>query len=379
MTDDPRSRLRLDRLRQAALLAAGAGLLACAAGWVLFPAQFYRSYLAGYLLWCGVALGCFALMMLHNLVGGRWGELIRSELESASRTLPLLAALFLPLLFGLRHLYVWARRDEVARDEHLRHIAPYLNEPFFLARAGAYFALWIAIAWLLERSSRPERLAVPAGERRLRLLSAPGLVIYGLTATFASIDWVMSLEPGWFSTVYGMYFICGQVLSALAFAALLVAALRPAPSDSSGAEVLNDLGNLILAFVMLWAYMGFSQFLLIWSGNLPQEIPWYLHRATGGWQWLALSLVVIHFALPFVLLLSRGTKRRASVLASVAGVILAMRLVDLLWLVSPAFSRTVAGLHWLDLAAPLFIGGAWTALFATMLRRRCGGLGVGAA
>jgi hypothetical protein len=309
--------------------------------------------------------------MLHHLSGGAWGFVIRRALESGARTLLLMALLFIPLLFGLPELYLWARPEVVAGDALLQHKSPYLNAPFFITRTAVYFLVWIVLAALVTRwSLQQDRTASPSLTRRLQLLSGPGLVLYALTMTFASIDWAMSLEPHWFSTIYGVMFIVGQVLSALALmipVAGWLAAYEPLAQVVSPTP-FHDLGNLLLAFVMLWAYMAFSQYLIIWSGNLPEEIPWYLHRMQGGWQWLGLILLLGHFVVPFCLLLSRRTKRRAWVLSRVAIAVLCMRLVDLFWLVVPAFHPSGLSVHWLDIVAPVGVGGLWVAAGVWQLR-----------
>lgn len=364
---------QLDRLQRQSLAVGVVGLLLCMVGGWPNPEQFFRSYLLAYVFWVGISLGSLGVVMLHHLTGGGWGFVIRRLLESGTRTLPLMALLFVPLLFGMSDLYVWARPDAVAADEILQHKSAYLNPSFFMLRTAIYFAAWIGVASLLNRwSGEQDRTAAPGLTRRLQLLSGPGLVLYGLTVTFASVDWVMSLEPHWFSSIYGILFMVGQGLASLAFATALAVALadRPPLSELVSPARLHDLGNLLLAFVMLWTYIAFSQFLIIWSGNLPEEIPWYLHRTGGGWQWIGLFLLAFHFALPFLLLLSRQIKRDARMLMIVSAAIIAMRLVDLYWLVVPAFHPDGVRLHWMDLAAPVGIGGLWMAVFAWQLKQR---------
>ncbi len=364
---------QLDRLQRQSLMIGVVGLLLYTVGGWANPEQFFRSYLLAYVFWVGISLGSLGVVMLHHLTGGGWGFVIRRLLESGTRTLPLMALLFVPLLFGMSDLYVWARPDAVAADEILQHKSAYLNPSFFMLRTAIYFAAWIGVASLLNRwSGEQDRTAAPGLTRRLQLLSGPGLVLYGLTVTFASVDWVMSLEPHWFSSIYGILFMVGQGLASLAFATALAVALadRPPLSELVSPARLHDLGNLLLAFVMLWTYIAFSQFLIIWSGNLPEEIPWYLHRTGGGWQWIGLFLLAFHFALPFLLLLSRQIKRDARMLMIVSAAIIAMRLVDLYWLVVPAFHPDGVRLHWMDLAAPVGIGGLWMAVFAWQLKQR---------
>src|SRR5438093_1186135 len=326
--------------RRAFLVGAAAAVL-CAVGGILNPEQLFRSYLVACLYWLGIPLGCFAVAMLHHLSGGAWGLMIRRVLEAASRTLPLVALFFVPLLFGLRHVYRWADPAAVASDPLLRHQAPYLNAPFFVARAAFYFAVWCALAWTLNRLSLRQDETGEAGlARRMRMLSAPGLGLYCITATFASIDWLMSLDSHWYSTIYGVYFVGGQVVSALAFvilASLFLAGRRPM-SELFRPVHFHDYGKLLLAFVVLWAYFAVSQLIIIWQGNLAEEVGWYRGRLLGGWRWVSLGLVLLHFALPFVLLLSRDAKRNAARLSAIALLLLVMRWLDLYWLAAPAFS-----------------------------------------
>lgn len=362
----------LRRLQQRALLVGIAALALCGLGAIVSPAQFFHSYLMAYMLWLGMALGCLAIAMVHHLSGGAWGVVIRRILEAGTRTLPLMALLFIPLVFGIQSLYVWARPEAVAADEILQDKQIYLNVPFFLTRAAIYFFVWVGVSYFLNRwSLEQDRTAVPFS-RRLQLLSAAGLVLYGLTTTFAAFDWMMSLEPHWFSTIFGVLIMGGQGLSALALViatAFLLSRRKPF-SDVMTTAHFHDLGNLLLAFVMLWAYFAFSQFLIIWSGNLTEEIPWYLHRLQTGWQGIGALLVLFHFAVPFVLLLSRGNKKSAGTLAAVASGLIVMRLVDLFWLIGPEAHSHGFAVHWLDLLAPIGIGGLWIAVFARELDAR---------
>lgn len=362
------------RIQQRALLIGIISLLLCVLGAFFSPEQqFFRSYLIGYLFFIGVALGSLAIVMLQYLSGGAWGIVIRRLLESATRTLPLLALLFVPLILGMPHLYVWTHPEVVRQSEVLQHKQPYLNIPFFLIRAVFYFAVWLVLAYFLNKWSREQdQKANPVIARRLQVISGPGLVLYGLTVTFASIDWVMSIEPQWFSTIYGLLFIGGQGLSAMSFI-IAMAILLAKREPMSGVFVpshFQDLGKLLLMFTMLWAYFSFSQLLIIWAGNLPEEIPWYLRRWQGGWQWVGVLLIVFHFALPFVLLLSRDLKRNLNMLAAVAGLLILMRFIDLFWLTVPEFYAGRFHIHWMDFAAPVGVGGIWVAFFAWQLRTR---------
>jgi hypothetical protein len=359
--------------RKRALAVGFIALLVCAGGALIQPQPFFSAYLSAYIFWVGIPVGCLALLMLHHLVGGRWGFMIQRVLEAAIQTLPLMALLFIPLLFGLSDLYPWARAEVVAADPLLQQKAAYLNIPFFVARAVVYFAIWIVLGHLLVKwSLEQDRTADPTLTPRLQKLSGPGLVLYGLTVTFSAIDWVMSLEPKWYSTIFGMIFMVSDGLAALAFVIVVSDLIKNEPPLARviSADRFHDLGNLLLALVMLWAYMHFSQFLLIWSENLAEEIPWYLHRFNGGWEWVALALVLFLFALPFVLLLSRTTKRSAVILARVASVILFMHWLSVLWMVAPSFYPGRFHIHWMDIVAPIGIGAVWLGAFLGYLRTR---------
>lgn len=383
-----------DRVQRTALLAAAGGVVvfALVAGalyvtkTITTPAQLLLSYLVGYQFWLGIGLGCLVILMLQHLTGGAWGLMLRRILESSSRTLLLLAILFLPLLLGVRSIYAWASDAPSAAIEPPSAPQPeakggagsppveYMNVPLFVVRSVAYFLIWLGLAFFLVRWSADQEIRDRATnrQRRFRMLSAPGLVLYGATITLASVDWVMSLEPHWYSTIYPVLFATGQVLTAFAFAVavLVLLATRPPLAEVVTREGLRDLGSLLLAFVMFWAYMSVSQFLLIWVGNLPEEIPWYLRRIRGGWQWIALLVVVFHFSLPFLLLLSRDIKEHGRRLAVVAVGILVMRFIDIFWWIEPAYRHPGQYIFWLlDLSALVAVGGVWIWVFIAQLRK----------
>jgi hypothetical protein len=365
--------MRWDLMQKRSLAVGLIAAVLCAGGALIFPPAFFRAYLSAYIFWIGIPVGCLALLMLHHLVGGRWGFMIQRVLEAAIQTLPLMALLFIPLFFGLSDVYPWARTEVAAADPLLQQKAAYLNIPFFVARTVVYFAVWIVVGRVLVTwSLRQDRSADDTLTLRLQRLSGPGLVLYGLTVTFAVIDWIMSLEPKWYSTIFGMIFMVSFGLAAMALAIL---ATRFLEKEKPLAQVVSperwhDLGNLLLALVMFWAYLNFSQFLLIWSENLAEEIPWYLHRIGGGWAWVAMALILFQFALPFVLLLSRNTKRNSQTLAAVAAAILFMHWLDILWMVVPSFYPARFHFHWLDIAVPVAIGGLWLAAFIGYLKAR---------
>ena len=344
------------------------------AGAVINRPQFFRSYLVAYLFWAGIAIGSLALLMLQHLTGGGWGLVIRRVLEAAARTLPLLALMFIPIIIGAHDLYPWTHDEEMAKTPALAQKARlYLNLPFFIGRAVLYFGVWSLFAYLLTKwSSEQDRTADRRYNKRMRMLSGPGIGVLVLTVTFASVDWSMSLNPEWFSTIYGLLFVAAWALSALAFVIAVMAFLgrREPLSRVMRPNHFQDLGKLMLAFVMLWAYFSFSQFLIVWSGNLPEEIQWYLPRLRGGWGAIALTVVIFHFAFPFMLLLSASLKRNAGKLMILAVLILAMRLIDFFWMVAPEFSHEGFHLSWMDVVAPIAIGGLWLAIFFWQLAKR---------
>jgi len=373
----PELRADLRRWRTRAAIVGVAGAVLCAAGFLASPVagkfQFYRSYLWSYLFVVGLSVGSLAWLMLQYLTGGAWGVVIRRPSEAAARTIPLVALMFLPVLIGIPNLYQWSHPNIVAADEVLRHKHTYLNAPFFIGRAAVYLAGWYLIGWLLNRwSEREDRVGGPRWHKKMNALAGPGLIFWGFSVTFMAIDWVLSLDPHWFSTMFGLLFVAGQALSAMAFliTVMVLLSYRRPMSEILTSRHLHDLGKLLLAMVMVWAYFSFSQFLIIWAGNLPKEIPWYLERLKGGWQFVALILVLGHFALPFALLLSRDLKRNFKLLASIAVFILLMRLVDLYWVVAPDFQKGSFGISWMDFAAPAGIIGIWLAYFLTQLEKR---------
>jgi hypothetical protein len=366
----------LSRLERGALSLALIGGLGLVAGILASPTQFFRSYLFAYLFWTGVSLGCLSILHITHLTGGMWGLVSRRFLEAGTRTLPYMAVLFAGVVVGLGRLYSWTQPGD---DPVLIHKAAYLNVPFFLGRAVFYFAVWILLTKVLNHwSAEVDRgHDIVRASRRLRGISGIGLVLLGLTITFSSVDWGMSLSPHWFSTIYGVWFMVGQALSALAGVIVLIAFFASEPPMNAAARpgVLHDLGKLLFAFTMLWAYVHLSQFLIIWSGNLAEETPYYLHRMEGGWQYLGIFLVIFHFVVPFLLLLSRDVKRNPRVLGGIATWMFAVRLLDLYWIVGPDLEShghhaVPLVLHWQDVAAPLGIGGLWLFLYARELRKR---------
>lgn len=334
--------------------------------------QFFQAYLVGWTFWTGISVGSLALLMLQNLTGGGWGLMIRRSLEAATRALPLQAVMFIPVLIGAHWIYhEWTEHEELAKHPVVQFKTPYLNLPFFTVRAVIYFAIWIALAFFLNKwSLAQDRTADNRYTKNMRVLSGPGMVALIFSVTFASIDWYMSLEPEWFSTIYGFIFVAAWSLSALAFVIAVMARLaREEPMRRIVAPLhFHDLGKLLLALVMLWSYFAFSQYLIIWSGNLPEEITWYIRRMHGGWGAVIVTIGILHFAAPFLFLLSRGVKRNPGKLVLIAVLVLVMRSVDLIWMLVPAFHHRMWIL--MDVAALIGFGGLWLAFFTWQLGKR---------
>jgi hypothetical protein len=337
----------------------------------LRPDEFYRAYLLGFMCWLGVALGSMAIVMIRHLTGGGWGTVIRRILGAAMRTLPVLAILFIPIIIavGQHRLYPWAMPLESIQDTHIReHLekhsfikASYLNFSGFFIRAIIYFAIWNVLSFLLSKwSKQTDHAGAPDNSGRFKAVAGPGLILYGFTISFAAIDWVMSLDPSWISTIFGLLILIGEVLSAMCFAVVVERILfnyKPM-SEMLTPDFVHDHGKWMLTFIMVWAYFSFAQWLIIWAGNLPAEITFYLKRLSNGWGSIGLFLVLFHFAIPFALLLSRPFKRNIRTLVWLAVWMMLMRYLDLFWIIEPNFSTTLT-VTIADIVVPIAIGGVW--------------------
>jgi len=337
--------------------------------------QFFQAYIVGFTFWSGIAVGSLALLMLQHLTGGGWGLVIRRILEASTRTLPLVVLLFIPIIIGAHSLYEWTDPAVLEANKVVRGKTPYLNLQFFTIRAAVFFGVWLILAFFLNKwSLEQDRTGDRAYAKNMRVLSGPGMVLLIFSVTFAAIDWFMSLEPEWSSTIYGFIFVASWSLSALAFTIAVIANLaKSEPMNRIVAALhFHDLGKLLLALVMLWAYFAFSQFLIIWSGNLPEEIHWYMTRMHGAWGVIIITVAILHFGAPFLFLLSRSLKRNPSKLVIVAGLVLVMRVIDLWWMLIPAFThehfpvRTILSY----VVSPIAIGGLWIAFFTYQLGKR---------
>ena len=337
--------------------------------------EFFRAYLLGYMCWLGVALGSMAIIMIRHLTGGGWGVVIRRIQGAAMRTLPLLSVLFIPILIAVwqKRLYPWAMATEAIQDPHIReHLekhsfikSAYLNSSGFLIRAIVYFAIWNVLSYLLSLwSKQGDRPGAPDNTTKFKAVAGPGLILYGFTITFAVIDWIMSLDPSWISTIFGLAILIGEVLSAMCFAVVVERILfnyKPM-SDMLKPDYVHDHGKWILVFIMVWAYFNFSQWLIIWAGNLPTEITFYLTRLNNGWGMIGLILVLFHFVVPFATLLSRSFKRNIRKLVWLAVWLILMRYVDLFWTIEPNFSKSLT-ITIADIVVPVAIGGLWLTFF----------------
>ena len=367
----------LAKVQTRALIVGVVGVVLMLIGLFVNKDQFFQSYLVGFTFWAGIAVGSVALLMLQHLTGGGWGLVIRRVLEASTRTLPLVFALFIPIIIGSASLYPWRHPEIVEESAAIKFKAGYLALPFFTLRAVIFFAAWLVLMYLLNRwSLQQDRTGDRVYGKRMRLLSAPGMVLLIFTVTFAAVDWYMSLEPEWFSTIYGLLFVAAWTLSALAFTIAVMAALSPIEPLNQIVATLHfhDLGKLLLALVMLWAYFAFSQFLIIWSGNLPEEIVYYLPRIKGILGVTIVLVGILHFAAPFLFLLSRSLKRNPRKLVIIALLVLVMRVIDLFWVLKPAFLHNGLPhggfITWTDIVAPIAIGGIWIWFFVWQLGKR---------
>ena len=355
---------QLERVQKRAFMAGTIAIVLCVIFGFLNKEQLLRSYLFAYIYWLTIPLGCTAILMLHNMTGGWWGYPIRRLLEAGTRTFSLMAILFVPVWLGMSHLYPWVQTPIKTW---------YLNTRFFTVRAVIYFAIWLTLSHFLNKwSSEQDKTGDPKLLTSLETISAPGLILWGIAVTYASIDWAMSLDPHWFSTMYGMIFMIVGALGGMSFVIFVLRMLsghEPVKSIVTASQ-FNDLGNLLLAFVMLWAYLSFSQFIIIWAGNLKNEAPWYMTRAFGGWALVAVFLILLHFAVPFLLLLQRPMKRNLGALSMISGVLIVLSSLDVYWLIMPSFDSDGPHLHATDFLALIGIGGLWVGTFFWQLRKR---------
>jgi len=370
---DYRAPESIDRIRQSALIAGMVGLVICIIGIIKAPDRFFPSYLLAFMFVLGLSLGSLGLLMLQHLTGGNWGIIIRRPLESATRVMALVAVLFVPIFFGMKYLYAaWLTAPPSGEGSLSEFQRAYLTPNGFRVRAILYFVVWLILVFIFNRWSREQDVnREDRGlRRRLKMLAGPGIILYVFVMSFAAIDWVMSISPHWASTIYGFLFVAGQLISSMSLMIAVVVLLSRAGPFSGVLQPrhIHDLGKLLLAFVMLWAYFSFSQLLIIWSGNQPEEITFYRTRLYSEWGVVAVIVLIFHFFVPFFLLLSRDLKRKTNLLPKVAIWLIFMRLVDLFWMTRPEFTPSAWPNLW-DLAAVLALGGLWFFVFAGQLKQ----------
>lgn len=362
------------RLVTGGAVVAVAGLALTALGGLVDPQRALMAYLVAFVYWIGIAVAALTLLGSLHASKARWAVVVRRFVEAVPQALWIFPILFIPIALGARHLFPWV--DPSSLNEEVQHLVahkrPYLNVPFFVYRAIFYFAFWLVVAQLLRgwsiRQDSAGGLALTVWQRRLGAGSLPFLA---LTMTFASFDWMMSLDPRFFSTIFGVYWWAGSFMSVFAIVILAATFSRTDPTLFGAwvnADHVHSLGKFLLAFVAFWAYMAFSQFMLIWIANIPEEIPWYVIRTGGGWLWVFAFLAIFHFVVPFFALLSRDLKRSLPRLSVVAGWLLFVHWVDLYWLVMPRLNPEGPRLHWTDLTAFVGIGAA--AIATTVFRMR---------
>ncbi len=363
----------LNRIQRIALVVAVVGIIATVIGAVLDPEDFFKSYLVGYVYWVQIGIGSLGFLMIHHVAGGRWSGAAQRVWESAAKTLPLMLVLFTPLIIGGVTIYEWADPEVIAVDKIVQFKLPYLNMPFFIGRLVFYFALWIGLTfWLSSVSRKLDETGDPKLRDRLKGIAGPGLLFFVLAVTFASFDWMMSLESHWFSSSYGVHFLVGSGVTTLGFTILMMNALHKHDPFKKLMTPLHfsDYGNFLLGVTMLWAYLTFSQYLIQWSGNLAEETPWYLTRTQHGWELIAYILIIFHFILPLFLLMPRGMKRNPSRLIWIAGMMMLARPVDLIYLIVPAFYKDTLFIPWMNFATLLAVGGIWVATFVWQFKRQ---------
>jgi hypothetical protein len=346
-----------------------AGLVIAIRGALIEPTSFFRSYLFGYLFWIDIPLGALPLLMIYHLTGGTWGALLRRILEALCDTIIYFAVFSLPILLGVRWIYPWMD-SIIAHEPNIYHKHLYLNPVSFATRTFLYFGSWLTLNFFLQKESRPYQAShFLESQARLKKISAGGLVLFGFTSTFASVDWQMSVEPHWYSTIYGLVYIAGQSLESYAFILIIFgfAFKKLRYLAQFPKKPLLDLGNILLTLVLVWAYLSFMQYLIVWSGNLPHEVIWFKHRTQGGWQGLVFLIFIFQFTAPFLFLLLRPTKEKTTLLATLGILVFLVRIIDHYWMLMPAFSSEVFKFSWETVPIWIGMGGIWLALFLRRL------------
>jgi hypothetical protein len=356
---------RLYRTQKKSLAVAIIGAVVLVLGLFLDSKQFFSSYLIGYMYILSISLGCLGLILLHNLVGGGWGTLVRPYLEAGSRLLPILALLFIPIFIGFHKLYPWAH-DHSALIEAKKL---YLNQTFFWFRAVLYFVLWTSFTLYFNKKG-----VLPEGspeQSKNKGLSGVALILFFLSVTFASIDWVMSLDPFWYSSMFGVLQVAQSLMSTFSLLIILVAlSVGPDVEKEISIEHLHAMGKFLFMSVMFWAYISFSQLLIIWAGQIPEETVWYYHRFKNGWKIIAFALISLQFFVPFFILLSRKIKRKLHQVTKVAVWLLVMRVFEEIWIIRPTTHPEAHFPHWMDFVAVLALSAIFLSLFIRNYRKQ---------
>lgn len=333
------------------------------------PKQFAYSWLFAFMFFFTITLGSLFWILVHHAVDADWSVVVRRQLENIAWLFPVLAVLFIPIVLNAKTLFSWMNIVP-GQDVLLDGKAPYLNQPFFWVRAAFYFLFLSTAAFLLRRNSvRQDKDGDPRYTWSSRKMVFPMLPLFALSLTFSAVDWLMGLDFKWFSTMWGVYIFAGSALSSMCVLVLLVTALRSAGyfKDVVTIEHYHIMGKLMLAFTVFWAYIGFSQYMLYWYANIPEETAYFLRRNTGSWNTLSIILVAGHFFLPFVILLFQATKKKPLLLCAVAAWILLMHMLDMYIVVLPTFHKAGFAPHWLDLVCLLAIGATLAAIFMKRL------------
>jgi hypothetical protein len=342
------------------------GIVLCAIGFLVDSRQFFYSYLAAYTFWLTIVVSGLFFVMLQHLVNAVWSIVVRRLAESLMMAIPLMAILFIPVIFGIHDLYLWSHPDVVATDKILQGKSGFLNIGFFIVRSVVYFAVWFLLAWSVYKASIAQDSGFDEKRvARVRRISAIGVILFAFTVTYAAFDWIMSLDPHWYSTIFGVYVFAGGLLAVIAFMSLAFIYLRKQGilKDEVTMEHYHDLGKLLFAFMVFWAYIAFSQYLLIWYADIPEEIIWYQHRWVGSWKIFSLLIPIGHFGIPFVIMITRGAKRSLKMMTVMSLWLLAMHWVDVYWLVLPNLSHENMQLSWMDAASLLAVTGLVISMF----------------
>ena len=373
-TDD--SKLMLEKnskVQQLFLMGGFVGFTASFAGFFYDKSQFYFSYLTAFSFWLSIALGALFLIMLHHLTGSIWSVALRRLYENLAIVLPWFAVMFLVIVFGNQTLFHWTHADRVATDPLLQSKSPYLNLPFFIVRGALYFLVWGILAHLFHRSSaKQDESLTDSPLHNVRRTSAPGIILYAFTISFASFDWLMSLDAHWYSTIFGVYFFSGSTLAALAFTTFIIIILHRQGylKGIITVEHFHDLGKLLFTFTVFWAYVAFSQYFLIWYANIPEETIWFQHRWVGNWKLLSYFLVIGHFVVPFFILMIRASKRSTLLLSLMTLWLLLMHWIDLYWIIQPSLHHEGFHLSWMDAVTFIAIGSMFLWLFLKKASQR---------